>query len=376
MKRIYLDNAATTPISEEVFEAMLPFLKEQYGNPSSTHAEGRTARAAVEKSRRNIARLIAASPAEIFFTSGGTEANNTALKGAVRDLGVKRIISSSIEHACVKNSIAALLRDEGIQLDYVKIDQFGRADLQHLEELLREDCKTLVTLMHSNNEIGTLNNIAAIAELCKQHSAYFHTDTVQTLGYFDINTQNMPIHFLSGSAHKLHGPKGIGFLYINKNVHISALIDGGGQERAMRSGTENVAGIIGFGKAAEVAEKEIENWKKHLIDLKNHFIKGLLELFPDKVSFNGDVYGNAHYKVLSVNFDSPISSEMLLFKLDLAGISASGGSACSSGAMKASAVITAIGVASHLKTVRFSFSHYINIEDIDYALLKLKEIIK
>jgi cysteine desulfurase len=376
MKRIYLDNAATTPISEEVFQAMLPFLKEQYGNPSSTHAEGRVARAAVEKSRRNIARLIGASPAEIFFTSGGTEANNTALKGSVRDLGVKRIISSPIEHACVKNSIAALIRDEGIRLDYVKIDQFGRADLKHLEELLSEDCITLVTLMHSNNEIGTLNDIAAIAALCKQHSAYFHTDTVQTIGYFDINTLNMPIHFLSGSAHKLHGPKGIGFLYINKNVHIAALIDGGGQERALRSGTENVPGIIGFGKAIEVAEKEIENWKKQLLELKNHFIKGLLSQFQDRVSFNGDVHGAAHYKVLSVNFDTPVPSEMLLFKLDLAGISASGGSACSSGAMKASAVISALGVPSHLKTVRFSFSHYISLEDIDQALTKLKEIVK
>jgi cysteine desulfurase len=376
MKRIYLDNAATTPISDEVFEAMLPFLKEQFGNPSSTHAEGRSARAAVEKSRRNIARLIAASPAEIFFTSGGTEANNTALKGSVRDLGVKRIISSSIEHACVKNSIAALLRDEGIRLDCVNIDQFGRADLNHLKELLSEDVKTLVTLMHSNNEIGTLNDIAAIAEICNQHAAYFHTDTVQTLGYFDINTQNMPIHFLSGSAHKLHGPKGIGFLYVNKNVHIKALIDGGGQERTLRSGTENVAGIIGFGKAAEIAEREIQEWKNSIAALKDYFMDGLLNHFPTKVSFNGDVYGASHYKVLSVNFDTSVSAEMLLFKLDLAGISASGGSACSSGAMKASAVITALGVPTHLKTVRFSFSHYLDKNAIDFALEKLKEIIR
>ena len=376
MKRIYLDNAATTPISDEVLEAMLPFLREQFGNPSSTHAEGRTARAAVERSRRNIARLIAASPSEIFFTSGGTEANNTALKGSVRNLGVKRIISSSIEHACVKNSIAALVRDEAIRFDLVKIDHFGRVDLNHLEDLLSEDYTTLVTLMHSNNEIGTLNNIAAIAELCKQKGAYFHTDTVQTLGYFDIKTQNMPIHFLSGSAHKLHGPKGIGFLYVNKNIHITPLIDGGGQERALRSGTENVPGIIGFGKAVEIAEKEMLLWKNCISSLKQYFVDGLLRLFPEKVSFNGDVNGDSHYKVLSVNFDTVVPAEMLLFKLDLAGISASGGSACSSGAMKASAVISALGVPSHLKTVRFSFSHYLSNNEIDFTLEKLKEIIR
>ena len=376
MKRIYLDNAATTPISDEVFEAMLPFLKEQFGNPSSTHAEGRTARAAVEKSRRNIARLIAASPSEIFFTSGGTEANNTALKGSVRDLGVKRIISSPIEHACVKNSIAALVRDEAIRFDLVKIDHFGRVDLNHLEALLSEDSKTLVTIMHSNNEIGTLNNIVAIANLCKQKGAYFHTDSVQTLGYYDINTLNIPIHFLSGSAHKLHGPKGIGFLYVNKNIHISPLIDGGGQERSLRSGTENVPGIIGFGKAVEIAEKEMLDWKNYISSLKQYFMDELLKLFPEKVSFNGDVYGDSHYKVLSVNFDTPVPAEMLLFKLDLAGISASGGSACSSGAMKASAVISALGVPSHLKTVRFSFSHYLSNGEIDITLEKLKEIIR
>lgn len=376
MKRIYLDNAATTPISDEVFEAMLPFLKEQFGNPSSTYAEGRTARAAVEKSRRNIARLIAASPSEIFFTSGGTEANNTALKGSVRDLGVKRIISTPIEHACVKNSIAALVRDEAIRFDLVKIDHFGRVDLNHLEALLSEDSKTLVTLMHSNNEIGTLNNIVAIANLCKQNGAYFHTDSVQTLGYYDINTLNIPIHFLSGSAHKLHGPKGIGFLYVNKNIHIAPLIDGGGQERSLRSGTENVPGIIGFGKAVEIAEKEMLDWKNYISSLKQYFIDELLKFFPEKVSFNGDVYGDSHYKVLSVNFDTPVPAEMLLFKLDLAGISASGGSACSSGAMKASAVISALGVPSHLKTVRFSFSHYLCNEEIDFTLKKLKEIIR
>jgi cysteine desulfurase len=376
MKRIYLDNAATTPISAEVFDAMLPFLKEQYGNPSSTHAEGRTARAAVEKSRRNVARIIKAVSAEIFFTSGGTEANNTALKCSVRDLGVKRIISSPIEHACVRNSMAALLRDECIEIQYVNIDKFGRADLNHLQELLTDNVKTLVSLMHSNNEIGTINDIGAIAELCKQHQALFHTDTVQTLGYFDIDVQKTPIHFLSGSAHKLHGPKGIGFLFVNKNIHIAPLIDGGGQERTLRSGTENVPGIIGLGKAVEIAENASELWEQEISALKTYFISRLKDAFAEKISFNGDCFGKSHFKVLSVNFDTTVAADMLMFKLDLAGISVSGGSACSSGALKASSVISALGVPDKLRTVRFSFSHYNSKEELDYTVSTLKAIIK
>lgn len=376
MKRIYLDNAATTPISAEVFDAMLPFLKEQYGNPSSTHAEGRTARAAVEKSRRNVARIIKAVPAEIFFTSGGTEANNTALKCSVRDLGVRRIISSTIEHSCVRNSMAALLRDDCIEIQYVNIDKFGRADLNHLQELLTDDVKTLVSLMHSNNEIGTINDIGAIAELCKQHQALFHTDTVQTLGYFDIDVQKTPIHFLSGSAHKLHGPKGVGFLFVNKNIHIAPLIDGGGQERTLRSGTENVPGIIGFGKAVEIAENTSSLWEQEISALKTYFILRLKDAFADKISFNGDCFGKSHFKVLSVNFDTTVAADMLMFKLDLAGISVSGGSACSSGALKASSVISALGVPDKLRTVRFSFSHYNSKEELDYTVSTLKAIIK
>jgi len=377
MKRIYLDNAATTALAPEVMEAMLPFFMEQFGNPSSIHAEGRSARAAVEKSRRNIAKAIGASPAEIFFTSGGTEANNTALKGTVRDLGVSRIITSSIEHACVRNSVLSLERGEAVQVDFVRLDAFGRADLVHLAELLAaSDKKTLVTLMHSNNEVGTLNDIVAIARICEQYNAFFHTDTVQTIGYFEIDVTKYPIHFLSGSGHKLHGPKGIGFLYVNKNIHIAPLIDGGGQERSLRSGTENVSGIIGLGKAVELALSQMPNWREQITALRNHFKKELEINFPTIISFNGDVEGKNHYKVLSVNFDAPVAADMLMFKLDLAGISVSGGSACSSGALKGSSVLLALGVPTKLKTIRFSFSHYNTREELDRTVDKLKEILK
>ena len=377
MKRIYFDNAATTPIAEEVFDAMLPFLKEQYGNPSSIHAEGRAVRASIEKSRRDIARALGAIPAEIFFTSGGTEANNTAIKCAVRDLGVTRIISSRIEHACVRNSIASLGDNEQVEIVYVRIHTNGSADLAHLTELLaNSDKKTLVSLMHSNNEVGCLNDLDAIARLCQTHSAYFHTDMVQTIGYYPIDISQTPIHFLSGSGHKLYGPKGSGFLYINKNVHIAPLIDGGGQERSMRSGTENVAGIIGLAKALQLAIEKMEENRLHLEGLRKHFIQALLNSpFASRVSFNGCLDDNYHAKVLSINFETIIPTDMLLFKLDLAGISASGGSACSSGALKGSSVLAALGVPTHLKTIRFSFSKYNTLEEVDLAVQKLAEIL-
>ena len=375
MKRIYLDNAATTPVDQKVLDSMIPFFMENFGNPSSTYAEGRTSRAAVEKSRRNIARLINATAPEIFFTSGGTEANNTAIKGSVKKLGVKRIISSQIEHACVKNSVLTMMND-GIQVDYVKLDKFGRADLADLKSLLSDNNqKTLVSLMHSNNEIGTLNDLRAIANLCSEYNALFHTDTVQTFGYYDIDVNDISIDFLSGSAHKLHGPKGIGFLYVNKRNHLPALIDGGGQERALRSGTENVTGIVGFGKASELIHENRIEFEHQIKELKYYFKEKLVNTFNNKVSFNGDVDGNSHYKVLSVNFDSAIAQDMLLFKLDLAGVSVSGGSACSSGSTKGSPVIAAIGVPSHLKTVRFSFSHNNTKEELDQTINILKSII-
>jgi cysteine desulfurase len=375
-KRIYLDNAATTFVSKEVLDCILPFFTENFGNPSSIYSEGRVARAAVEKSRRNISKILSAIPAEIFFTSGGTEANNTALKCAVRDLGVNRIISSPIEHACVRNSVLCLFKFENVEFEYVKLDQYGRADLEDLKLLLSSSSKkTLVSLMHSNNEIGTLNDIVSIGKLCADYNAYFHTDTVQTIGYYKINTAEFPVHFLSGSAHKLHGPKGSGFLYVNKNVQIGPFIDGGGQERTLRSGTENVTGIVGLGKAVEEAHSNMDAFRTKIESIRNYFLESLQSDFKDLVSFNGDIYGQNHYKVLSVNFDTPIPSDMLMFRLDLAGISVSGGSACSSGSLKGSPVLHALGLPSHLRTIRFSFSHFNTEEEIDFTIEKLREIV-
>lgn len=376
MQRIYFDNAATTAIREEVLRAMLPFLRQQYGNPSSIHAEGRAARAAVEKSRRNIARAIGAKPSELFFTSGGSEANNMAIKGAVAALGIQTIISTQIEHACVLNSVGQMQAAGGKGID-LAIDQFGRADLGQLRSLLaKSEGKVLVSLMHSNNELGTLNDIAAIAALCQEFGAYFHTDTVQTLGYYPIDVKQMaPIHFMSGSAHKLHGPKGVGFLYIRQGIHIPALIVGGGQERQLRSGTENVAGIVGFAKAVDLALAEMSEHRAHISALKSYLIEQLQTHFGERVSFNGDWQGESHYKVLSVNFQSDLPTDMLLFKLDLAGISASGGSACSSGALKGSRVLSALGLSDELRSLRLSFSYENTKEEIDRCIAALLKIV-
>jgi cysteine desulfurase len=373
--RVYLDNAATTPLSDEVLEAMLPYLKGNYGNPSSTHQEGRTARAGIERARKTIAQALGATTSEICFTSGGTEANNMAIKCAVRDLGVQRVISSPIEHSCVFNTMKRL-KQENVEVELVKLDRFGRADLEDLGRLLSSsDKKTLVTLMHANNEVGTLNPIDKIAALCEEQGAYFHTDTVQSLGHLPIDVKAQKISFLSGSGHKLHGPKGVGFLYINKTNPIGAYIDGGGQERQMRSGTENVASIIGLGKAVETAIEELEPRHQAIETVRQYFITRLQEQFPD-VRFNGDYSDQYLFTVLNVSFKTTLPVNMLLFKLDLKGISASGGSACNSGAVGASRVIAALGEQEGYNAVRFSFSHYNTKEEIDYTLEKLQEILQ
>ncbi len=373
--RIYMDNAATTPLSDEVFEAMLPFLKNNYGNPSSTHQEGRTARAAIECARKVVAQSIGATPAEIVFTSGGTEANNTAIKCAIRDLGVERIISSPIEHSCVYNTVNRFLDCHEVEVAYVKLDAYGRADVADLERLLQEsDKKTLVSLMHANNEIGTLNPIQEIGTLCEKNGALFHTDTVQTIGHLPIDVRETNINFLSGSGHKLHGPKGVGFLYINKNNVIDAYIDGGGQERKVRSGTENVASIIGLGKALESAITELEPRRVAIEEVRNYFITELLANCPD-VHINGDYKGQYLFTVLNVAFKTTLPVSMLLFKLDLNGISASGGSACNSGAVSQSRVLSHLPIPEGYQSVRFSFSHYNTKEEVDFTISKLKSIL-
>lgn len=376
MQRVYFDNAATTPISEEVISAMLPVLRGQFGNPSSIHAEGRSVRAVVESARKTVAQAIGASTAEIFFTSGGTESNNMAIKCAVRDLGVRRILSSPTEHHCGLHAIEAAQKNDGIEVVWLPVDDLGHVDAQALEQALQESAgvKTLVSLMHANNEIGTMLDLEKVSALCRQYGVLFHTDTVQTIGHFPINVQNTPVNFLSGAAHKFHGPKGVGFIYINPESTIKPFIDGGAQERNMRGGTENVYGIVGLAKALELATQELETRTQHIREVRNYLKERLLETF-DGIQFNGDFDGACLYTVLSVSFPPSPKNELLLLSLDIAGVSASGGSACSSGAEKGSHVLEAIGADPARKSIRFSFSHYNTKEEVDFVVEKLKAIL-
>ncbi|MCS6819915.1 MAG: cysteine desulfurase family protein [Chitinophagales bacterium] len=365
MQRIYLDNAATTPIDDNVLEAMLPYLKENFGNPSSIHFFGRAPKAAIEKARKTVAKYLNASTGEVFFTSGGTESNNTALRCAVASLGVKRIITTQAEHDCVLKTAHAL-SEEGIELIYLPVDETGKAYTSDLEKIIQKPLPTLVSIMHVNNETGAINDIEEIALLCKKYHTLFHTDTVQSIGYYHFDLQKLPIHFMSGSAHKFHGPKGAGFLYIRQEVQMKPLITGGGQERNMRAGTENVASIAGLGQALENASQNIESNLSHMKKLKQKMKKLLSEKIPD-VSFIGNDE-NTFVKILNVSFPPHPKNEMLLMNLDLSGIAASGGSACSSGTEKGSHVLQAIGADEKRKYVRFSFSKYNTIEEIEFTV--------
>ncbi len=374
MQRIYFDNAATTPLDEQVLTVMTAAMRHQFGNPSSIYAEGRQARAAIEQARKTVAEQFSASIGEIFFTSGGTEANNMALKCAVRDLGVERIISSPIEHHCILHTLESLRKYQGARIEWVKLLPTGAVDLSHLRALLaQEQGKTLVSLMHGNNEIGTLLDLDAAANLCSEYGAYFHSDTVQTVGYFPINVAETPVSFLSGSAHKFHGPKGVGFIYINSDNLIQPFLDGGAQERNMRAGTENVYGILGLAKAIDLAYTEREEREQQIRTVRDHLWAELKTHFPD-VQLNGDLE-NGHYKVLSVSFPASPKADLLLFNLDIAGISVSGGSACSSGADAGSHVIGHFYPDSPRKTIRFSFSHHNTRAEADQLIAKLRSIL-
>lgn len=372
--KVYLDNAATTPLAKEVLDEMLPYLTEKFGNPSSIHSYGRTARAAVEKARKTVSKYLNASTAEIFFTGSGTESNNTVIKRVVEDLGVTRIITSPIEHHCVLHASEAMHR-KGIALELVAIDNLGHIDLNDLEAKLADGTqKTLVTLMHANNEIGTIADLVAIGNLCNKYNAYFHSDTVQTIGYFPFDLQQLPVHFISGSAHKFHGPKGVGFLYIRTGITLKPFIDGGSQERNMRAGTENVSGIVGLGKALEIAHEEMDKKHHEISSLKKYMIERLTETIPG-VSFNGDTSENkSNYKVLNVLFPEHEKAELLLFNLDMAGIAASGGSACTSGSEKGSHVLEGIKADPNRKAVRFSFSKYNTRQEIDFVIETLQRL--
>ncbi|HQQ82524.1 MAG TPA: cysteine desulfurase family protein [Cyclobacteriaceae bacterium] len=373
--RVYLDNAATTPLDPEVFEAMKPFMLEDFGNPSSTHAHGRKVRAAIESSRKKIAELLQCTPGEIIFTSGGTEADNTLIISGIQTYGIKHAISTPIEHHAVTHTLEVMAKDGEIELHYVALDENGHVKLTDLERLLKLYPNALVSLMHANNEIGNLLDIHRVGELCEKHQAFFHSDTVQTMGHYRHNMKELYVCGLTAGAHKFHGPKGVGFMYIRKDKKIHQFIHGGSQERNMRGGTENVYGIIGMAKALEISYREMDEHQKHITGLKARMINNLKQAIPG-ISFHGDSANleRSLYTVLNVSLPPSEENDMVLFNLDLQGISASGGSACSSGASTGSHVLGALYPESKRGAVRFSFSKYNTIADIDFATEKLAEL--
>lgn len=375
MERIYFDNAATTALDKEVLDTMLPFMTSHFGNPSSIYSYGRETRLAIETARKSVAKILNTHPAEIFFTSGGTESNNTAIAASIKDLGCRHIISSKIEHHAVLHTVEHYGCDDKITTGFVKLLPDGHVDLKDLEDkLTAQKVRCLVSLMHANNEIGNILDIEAVGNICKKYNAIFHSDCVQTVGHYKLDLRSCPIHFISASSHKFHGPKGSGILYVNENVKINPLILGGSQERNMRAGTENLYGIVGFAKALELATEKMAEETEHIQSLKTHMIKQLRKKLP-VVSFNGDVEGKSLYTVLSVSLPKTEKSEMILFNLDINHICVSGGSACTSGANQGSHVIGAINNNPNQVTVRFSFSKNNTIEEVDYVVEKLKDFI-
>lgn len=375
MQRIYLDNAATTALDPEVLEVMMPYLTEKFGNPSSIYSYGRETRLAVENARKSVAKLLHAQPSEIFFTSGGTESSNTAIRAAIRDLGCKQIVSSPIEHHATLHTVECCAGEFEIPLHFVELDKKGHvveASLRTLLEQAGERC--LVSLMHANNEIGNLLKIKNIAAICREYDAIFHCDTVQTVGHYPIHVKEIGAHFITGAGHKFHGPKGIGILYVSDEVQIKPMIHGGGQERNMRAGTENLYGIVGFAKALELSMERYEEDSQAIRGLKEYMMQSLVEAIPG-VRFNGDVNGSSLYTVLNVGFPKTEKSEMLLYSLDMAGICVSGGSACSSGANHTSHVISNICPEADFVPVRFSFCRHNTRAEIDTVVEKLKMLI-
>ncbi len=374
--KVYFDNAATTPLDPEVFETMRPIMLDMFGNPSSTHSHGREARTKIEHARRTVAELLNTSPSEIFFTSGGTEADNTAITCCVEAYDLKHIITTEIEHKAVLETSRKLENSGKVKVSYLELDDEGHINMDHLNELLKNNSRSMVSIMHANNEIGTLNDINAIGEMASQYDAIFHSDTVQTMGHFAHDTESLNCHFLVGSAHKFHGPKGVGFLRVCKSKKIGRFVEGGGQERNHRGGTENVHGIVGLAKALEIAYSEMNEHERYIRNLKDRMISGLKDRIPG-VAFNGDIRdGYSLYTVLNVSFPPFEDNDMLLFNLDINGVSASGGSACNSGATMGSHVLNGIKADPDRQGIRFSFSKYNKPEEVDYVLDKLVEILQ
>ncbi|MBK7311697.1 MAG: cysteine desulfurase [Sphingobacteriaceae bacterium] len=372
--KVYLDNAATTKLDETVLETMIPVMRDEYGNPSSIHGAGRKVRSLIEGARKSVAKLLNVTPAEIFFTSGGTEADNTAIVQTVENHNIKHVISSKIEHHAVEHTISVLEKKGKIKASWVNVDEKGNVDLNHLEELLKNNPRSLVSLMHANNEIGTLLPIKEVGELCEKYNAFFHSDTVQTVGHYPIDLKNIKVHFIACAAHKFHGPKGVGFLYINHTVKIDPFINGGSQERNMRGGTENVYGIIGLAKALEICYKEMDEHLTHISGLKAYMMQKLKDSIPG-IEFNGETEpAKSLYTVLNCRFPKHANAEMLLFNLDIAGIYASGGSACTSGSNQGSHVLRGIKADMDRPSVRFSFCKHNTKEEIDFVVKKLNEL--
>jgi cysteine desulfurase len=373
---VYLDNAATTPLDPLVLEAMMPYMTDHFGNPSSTHAFGRKTKNAIEISRKKVADYLNAEPSEIIFTSGGTEADNMALRCGVMDLGVKRIITSSVEHHAVGHTAEHLRDHFNVQVEFVNLKEDGHVDVEHLEELLAKgSLKTMVSLMHGNNEIGNLLSLEIISNLCKKHKAYFHSDTVQTMGHYRFDMKTLDIDFITCAAHKFHGPKGVGFLYINKNTPIEYMMSGGSQERGHRGGTENLYGIVGLAKAMEIAHEDMEEHQGSIQDIKTYMKEQLQEIVPGIIVNGEENPERSLYTVLSVCFPLSERSSMFLFNLDINGVYASGGSACTAGSNIGSHVLAALPNSQNCQPVRFSFGRFTTKEEIDYALEKVREMV-
>ena len=378
MQKVYLDNAATTQVRKEVIERMQEALAQHYGNPSSTHSFGRSAKTAVEQARKTIAKTLNAQPSEIIFTSGGTEADNMILRCAVRDLGVETIITSKIEHHAVLHTVEELEREYNIKVLYVDLDEFGNPSLSHLEELLKkDDSKKLVSLMHVNNEIGNITDIAAVGELCKENNALFHSDTVQSIGHYSWDVQGVNIDFMTAAAHKFHGPKGIGFAFIRKNSGLKPLIVGGAQERGFRAGTEPFHNIVGLEEAFVKAYEHLEEETQAVKELKKYFVEKVEREIPDAIcnGLSGDLEKSTYTLTnIRLPFDKQ-KALMLLFHLDMKGIACSKGSACQSGSDQGSHVLNEILSGEELEkpSLRFSFSMYNTKEELDYTVEVLKE---
>jgi len=376
--RIYLDHAASTPLRKEVLEAMTPFLCDYFGNGSSAHHHGRKLKSAIENARATVAEYVGAAPSEIFFTSGGTEADNMAIVGAVRAYKLTHIISTEIEHHAVTHTIEHLEKEGTIRKTYLPVDERGNIQLHDLETALANNPRSLVSLMHGNNEIGTLHDIRAIGELCEKYNALFHSDTVQTIGTFKYDLSDLKVHFITASAHKFNGPKGVGFLYIKQGTRIPALILGGSQERNMRAGTENVASIVGLAKAFELCQCGQAEKRKKLWGLKSYMMEQLKAKMPD-VAFNGEIeLDKAMPNVLNVAVPCGPDDAMLLFNMDIAGVSVSGGSACTSGSVQGSHVLSCLGHRPErvINSIRFSFGYGTSKEEIDFAINSLINVVQ